>query len=124
MESAGSLIIFFAAVFAVSSRDTLSPGLVGLTITYALQITYAFSYLVRTVCDVEANIVAVERLKEYSNAPQVNYIKFNDMFPRIDIYVHIDCIIFYVFFILLLTGSFLEISFPKTTEHVASVWLN
>ena len=32
-------IIFAAALFAVLGRDNLSPGLVGLSVSYALQVT-------------------------------------------------------------------------------------
>lgn len=38
MEVIGALIVFFAALFAVLNRDNLSPGMVGLSITYALQV--------------------------------------------------------------------------------------
>jgi hypothetical protein len=34
----GNLIIFFASLFAVLGRETMSPGLVGLSVSYALQV--------------------------------------------------------------------------------------
>lgn len=40
LEMVGNMIIFFAALFAVLGRDTMSPGLVGLSISYALQVNY------------------------------------------------------------------------------------
>jgi hypothetical protein len=34
----GNLIIFFSSLFVVLGRDTMSPGLVGLSVSYALQV--------------------------------------------------------------------------------------
>ncbi|KYN40568.1 Multidrug resistance-associated protein 1 [Trachymyrmex septentrionalis] len=70
LEMVGNLIIFFAALFAVLGRDTMSSGLVGLSVSYALQITQTLNWLVRMTSDVETNIVAVERIKEYSETAQ------------------------------------------------------
>ncbi|ODM88268.1 Multidrug resistance-associated protein 1 [Orchesella cincta] len=70
LETVGNTVVFFAALFAVLGRETLNAGLVGLSVSYAMQITMALIMLVRFTSDVETNIVAVERLKEYSNAPQ------------------------------------------------------
>lgn len=35
----GNIIIFFSAMFAVIGKDTVSVGLVGLSMTYALQVS-------------------------------------------------------------------------------------
>ncbi|KAL6447242.1 hypothetical protein ACFW04_001485 [Cataglyphis niger] len=70
LEMVGNLIIFFAALFAVLGRDTMSSGLVGLSVSYALQITQTLNWLVRMTSDVETNIVAVERIKEYGDTVQ------------------------------------------------------
>ncbi|KAK2583563.1 hypothetical protein KPH14_009513 [Odynerus spinipes] len=70
LEMVGNLIIFFAALFAVLGRDTISAGIVGLSVSYALQITQTLNWLVRMTSDVETNIVAVERIKEYGETPQ------------------------------------------------------
>lgn len=42
LEFLGNLIILFAGLFAVISRDSIESGLVGLSITYALQVCYFF----------------------------------------------------------------------------------
>ncbi|XP_077172136.1 multidrug resistance-associated protein 1-like isoform X2 [Paroedura picta] len=66
LECVGNCIVVFAALFAVVARHSLSPGLVGLSILYALQITTYLNWLVRMSSEMETNIVAVERVKEYS----------------------------------------------------------
>jgi ATP-binding cassette subfamily C (CFTR/MRP) protein 1 len=73
LEMVGNLIILFAALFAVLSKKGeggISPGLVGLSVSYALQITQTLNWLVRMTSDVETNIVAVERIKEYGETKQ------------------------------------------------------
>ncbi|XP_071965517.1 multidrug resistance-associated protein 1-like [Antedon mediterranea] len=66
LEFVGNCIVFFASLFAVIGRDRLSPGLVGLSVSYAMQITQTLNWLVRMTSELETNIVAVERIKEYS----------------------------------------------------------
>ncbi|CAH1406916.1 unnamed protein product [Nezara viridula] len=70
LQMIGNLIIFFATVFAVLGKDSLSPGIVGLSVSYTLQITGALNALVNMTAEVENNIVAVERIKEYTETPQ------------------------------------------------------
>ncbi|XP_029783715.1 canalicular multispecific organic anion transporter 2 isoform X2 [Suricata suricatta] len=66
VEFVGNCVVFFAALFAVIGRNSLSPGLVGLSVSYALQITLTLTWMIRMMSDLESNIVAVERVKEYS----------------------------------------------------------
>ncbi|KAK9886060.1 hypothetical protein WA026_014842 [Henosepilachna vigintioctopunctata] len=70
LEMVGNMIILFAALFAVLGRDNMDAGLIGLSVSYALQITQTLNWLVRMTSDVETNIVAVERIKEYAETPQ------------------------------------------------------
>ncbi|XP_055543163.1 multidrug resistance-associated protein 1-like [Wyeomyia smithii] len=70
LEIIGSLVVFLAALFAMLSRDTIGSATVGLSITYALNISTVLSFLVRMTAEVETNIVAVERLEEYTVLPR------------------------------------------------------
>ncbi|XP_029376380.1 ATP-binding cassette sub-family C member 2 isoform X2 [Echeneis naucrates] len=66
LEFLGNLVVFFAALFAVVSRNSLNSGLVGLSISYALNVTQTLNWLVRMTSELETNIVAVERVSEYT----------------------------------------------------------
>jgi len=72
LEFIGSFIILAAASFAiisVASGSGLSAGLVGLAMSYALQITTSLNWIVRQTVEVETNIVSVERVLEYARLP-------------------------------------------------------
>jgi len=70
LESLGALVILFAALFAVLAGDTISAAVAGLSISYSLQISQVLSFLVDMTAEVETNIVAIERVDEYSSRPQ------------------------------------------------------
>ncbi|NXF07516.1 MRP2 protein, partial [Smithornis capensis] len=65
LEFVGSLVVFFSALLAVISKDTLEGGIVGLSVSSALNVTQTLNWLVRTSSELETNIVAVERVHEY-----------------------------------------------------------
>ena len=72
LEFIGSFIILAAAAFAIISVGTgsgLSAGMVGLAMSYALQITQSLNWIVRQTVEVETNIVSVERVLEYARLP-------------------------------------------------------
>ena len=77
LEFIGSVIILAAAGLSIFTLKfgTISAGLVGLSVSYSLQITQSLNWIVRMTVEVETNIVAVERVKEYSilkpEAPEI-----------------------------------------------------
>ncbi|NXU21396.1 MRP2 protein, partial [Pardalotus punctatus] len=66
LEFVGSLVVLFSALLAVIAKDTLEGGIVGLSVSSALNVTQTLNWLVRTSSELETNIVAVERVHEYT----------------------------------------------------------
>ncbi|CAG2115373.1 unnamed protein product, partial [Medioppia subpectinata] len=66
LEFLANLIIFFAAFLAVLSKDTLNGAQIGLSISYALNMPGVLNWGVRMFAEMENNVVAVERIDEYS----------------------------------------------------------
>ncbi|KGL76195.1 Canalicular multispecific organic anion transporter 1, partial [Tinamus guttatus] len=66
LEFVGSLVVLFSALLAVISKGSLEGGIVGLSISSALNVTQTLNWLVRMSSELETNIVAVERIHEYT----------------------------------------------------------
>lgn len=71
LEFIGTIVVTTAATFAVIERSDMSPGLAGLSIAYALQLTGTLSWLVRSATEVETQMVSVERVIHYSKLEEV-----------------------------------------------------
>jgi len=69
LESVGTFIVTMAALLAVSEKGVLMAGVAGLSLTYALNVTQSFNWLVRMASDWESQVVSVERIAEYSQVP-------------------------------------------------------
>ena len=67
LEMLGNIIVLFAALFAVLGRGSMDPGLVGLTLTYASQVTMTFNFLISQTSQIENIMVSVERIYEYQD---------------------------------------------------------
>ncbi|NXH99014.1 MRP1 protein, partial [Pachycephala philippinensis] len=66
LEFLGNLIIFFAALFAALSGNTVSSSTVGLSISYALNVIQILNVWVCRACEIETNAVSIERICEYA----------------------------------------------------------
>ncbi|KAI0091755.1 metal resistance protein YCF1 [Irpex rosettiformis] len=67
LEFVGNTIIFVAATLALVALITtgVDAGLVGFVLSYALNTTSSLNWLVRSMSEVEQNIVSVERILHY-----------------------------------------------------------
>ncbi|KAL8951041.1 MAG: hypothetical protein Q9222_002955 [Ikaeria aurantiellina] len=86
LEFIGSFIILAAASFAIISVATgsgLTAGMVGLAMSYALQITQSLNWIVRQTVEVETNIVSVERVLEYARLPSEAPERMSKSKPKI-----------------------------------------
>ncbi|VEL27729.1 unnamed protein product [Protopolystoma xenopodis] len=70
LEFMGNLISMLVAAFSVASRGQLTVGFTGLVISYTFNLTQSMGHLIRSLADLENNIVSVERIKEYSEVVQ------------------------------------------------------
>ncbi|KAG0011025.1 hypothetical protein BGZ80_001010 [Entomortierella chlamydospora] len=69
LETLGGFTVFIASILAVWNAGELDPSLVGLALSYALNMVNYMNYLVRTVSEVQNLLVSVERVDEYSQKP-------------------------------------------------------
>tara|TARA_R110002050_G_scaffold274726_1_gene419269 strand:- start:286 stop:1380 length:1095 start_codon:yes stop_codon:yes gene_type:complete len=94
LEFIGTNILTFAALISVISATVFwdpadsakHASLVGLSISSALSITQVLNWCVRMNCTMETNIVAVERIKEYTDmkreAPPITDVRPSEDWPR------------------------------------------
>uniref|UniRef100_A0A672TVE4 ATP binding cassette subfamily C member 6 n=1 Tax=Strigops habroptila TaxID=2489341 RepID=A0A672TVE4_STRHB len=67
LEFLGNLMVFFAALFVVLAGNTMSSSTVGLSISYALNVSNSsLNFWVRKACEIETNAVSIERICEYA----------------------------------------------------------
>ncbi|XP_054445603.1 ATP-binding cassette sub-family C member 6 [Pteronotus mesoamericanus] len=70
LELLGNVLVFVAAMCAVLSKAHLSAGLVGFSVSAALQVTQTLQWAVRSWTDLESSIVSVERMQDYARTPK------------------------------------------------------
>ncbi|XP_055860708.1 multidrug resistance-associated protein 1-like isoform X2 [Biomphalaria glabrata] len=63
------ILVFFAGLMAVTYKDDLSPGLIGLTLSIALTVTGNMQLQVRVASLLETDIISMERILQYTHLP-------------------------------------------------------
>lgn len=70
LEGLGTILIFGATLLAVlTPPDKTSAAMIGLVLSYTMQILGAMTWSVRQFTETESQLSAVERVAEYSNPP-------------------------------------------------------
>ncbi|KAF9148512.1 Multidrug resistance-associated protein 1 [Linnemannia schmuckeri] len=80
-----TIVLLCAALFAVLQRDSMDPSLVGLTLSFALTITEEVTSLVRNFCDLQNQLIGLERIIEYTDlkteAPDTTHVLLPAKWP-------------------------------------------
>lgn len=67
MEALTSVAIFCAALLAVLNKDTITPSMAGLALSSTSTLAYNVIWTLRSYCDLCSDLIAVERVHDYSN---------------------------------------------------------
>lgn len=67
LEMCGTLLIFSTALFGVIARNSTFSGSIGLSLTYALQVTGILGFTVRSITELEGQMNSMERANYYCN---------------------------------------------------------
>ncbi|KAF9909340.1 hypothetical protein EC991_008725 [Linnemannia zychae] len=85
LEFLAALIVFDAALLAVLSQGRISASLVGLSLTYAMNVTGDITYLVRSWAELSNQLISVERIEEYvelrQEAPSITGVHLPENWP-------------------------------------------
>ncbi|KAI8870282.1 hypothetical protein GQ42DRAFT_162835 [Ramicandelaber brevisporus] len=88
LETIGSLIILSASLLSVigvirakENGTTIESGLVGLAVSYSLNITQSLNWCIRQSAEIETNLVSVERVAEYIDLPSEAPAIIDDVRP-------------------------------------------
>lgn len=78
LETIGAAIVLCTAIMGiatVNTKNAISTGMIGLLMSYVLNVTSALTWIVRSTVLMETNIISVERILEYTGlkpeAPEI-----------------------------------------------------
>ncbi|ORX52502.1 hypothetical protein BCR36DRAFT_324258 [Piromyces finnis] len=67
LETIGAFLVFFAAMSGIILKKSISPALLGLSLSYSLSVTGNLNWAVRQFSETEVHMNAAERLSHYAN---------------------------------------------------------
>ncbi|KAJ3129883.1 hypothetical protein HK098_007637 [Nowakowskiella sp. JEL0407] len=70
LEFIGGLLVFAAGLFGILARDYILPSYLGLSLSYALQVTQMLNFCIRQFGETEVAMNAVERMEYYGTSIQ------------------------------------------------------
>jgi len=89
LDMLGVCVTSFVAVFAVADFNmtgNVNPGILGLTLTYALPVVGKLNSILNSFVDTERQMVAVERVKEYTDLePEEGVVGAQDVAKSSDV---------------------------------------
>ncbi|ORX52519.1 hypothetical protein BCR36DRAFT_349904 [Piromyces finnis] len=71
LECIGAFLVLFDGIAGLFLKDKLSASLLGLSLSYALQVTGSLNGIIRSLNDLEINMNSAERLLYYANEIEV-----------------------------------------------------
>jgi len=67
LDLLGGMLTFIVALLSTAAADTLSPGQVGVALSYILSVSQSFSWMVRQFAEAENDFSSAERLQHYAD---------------------------------------------------------
>jgi ABC-type multidrug transport system fused ATPase/permease subunit len=76
----GALITFSTAIFVVLHRHDITAGLAGFVIIYSVELVSIISWIIRMTANLENSMIAVERVREYTELESEAEWESNDRY--------------------------------------------
>ncbi|XP_054155816.1 ATP-binding cassette sub-family C member 3-like, partial [Oppia nitens] len=85
LTSLSNCLLFFAALFAVLGKGSLTGSDIGLSLSYALSLTLILDQFIKSFSQLENNMVSVERIDEYCRLEsESDWHRCDDDYPLAD----------------------------------------
>ncbi|KAJ6238429.1 multidrug-resistance like protein [Anaeramoeba flamelloides] len=66
LQFCGAIVIFFASLFALLARNTISAALAALSIQRAMSVIFLSNWMVQEIADLERKMNSIERIRDYT----------------------------------------------------------